>query len=492
MHGVTTTTDEARSVPATGQLPLGWTMTRVSQSIRIIDYRGRTPPFAESGIPHLRSSNIRHGRIVWTGLAYVTEAAFVEFMTRGLPEDGDVLFTTEAPMGEVAMAPLERFSVAQRLMILRPSREIFVPRFLMFQLMSPQFQSQLRYRGTGSTVTGVSSRNFQPLKLVVAPLAEQHRIVNEIEKHFTRLDAGVVSLKRVQTALKRYRASVLKSACEGRLVPTEAELARQESRSYEAGQQLLARLSKQRRVQWESCNLSKLKGSGKKTISDDWKAKFILPERLDSSLLPPLPEGWCWGSLSELSWNSSYGTSIKCSYDQTGPPVLRIPNVEKGRLDLTDLKFAPPTELVSAGEELKVGDVLIIRTNGSRNLIGRSAVIRQNLATASTYASYLIRFRLASIPPLADWIGAIWDSAWIRSWIERRAATSAGQHNINMSVLGSLPIPLAPAAEQERIVAEVERRLSLIEGLETAVTANLQRAERLRQSILHRAFTGNL
>ena len=91
---------------------------------------------------------------------------------------------------------------------------------------------------------------FRLLPFPVPPLDEQQRIVAEIEKQFTRLDAGVASLKRVQIALKRYRASVLKAACEGRLVPTEAELARKENRSYETGEQLLQRILKERREKW--------------------------------------------------------------------------------------------------------------------------------------------------------------------------------------------------------------------------------------------------
>ncbi|MFY4727575.1 restriction endonuclease subunit S [Nitrospira sp. BLG_2] len=83
-------------------------------------------------------------------------------------------------------------------------------------------------------------------------------------------------------------------------------------------------------------------------------------------------------------------------------------------------------------------------------------------------------------------------SFFFRQWIEQRAATSAGQHNISMTVLATLPIPLPPAAEQNQIVAEVERGLSVIDELEAAVEANLTRAERLRQSVLAQAFSGSL
>jgi len=171
--------------------------------------------------------------------------------------------------------------------------------------------------------------------------------------------------------------------------------------------------------------------------------------------------------------------------------VLRIPNIAGGRIDLSDLKFAGMDDHIEFGDELAPGDLLIIRTNGSKNLIGRSAVVRTKLDRVTSYASYLIRFRLFDSPTLFDWVGTIWDVSFLRAWIEQRAATSAGQHNISMSVLSTIPVPLPPLAEQTRIVAEVERRLSVVDELETVVTANLQRAARLRQSILQRAFSRN-
>ena len=108
-----------------------------------------------------------------------------------------------------------------------------------------------------------------------------NEIVAEIEKQFTRLEAGVAGLRRVQANLKRYRAAVLKAACEGKLVPTEAELARQEGRSYETGAQLLERILTERRQKWNG------------------KGKYKEPAKPDMANLPPLPEGWTWASLGK-------------------------------------------------------------------------------------------------------------------------------------------------------------------------------------------------
>ena len=136
------------------------------------------------------------------------------------------------------------------------------------------------------------------------PLDEQQRIVAEIEKQFTRLDAGVGSLKRVQTALKRYRASVLKAACEGRLVPTEAELALKENRSYETGEQLLQRILEERRKKWNG------------------KGKYKEPSSAQNLVdLPQLPKGWTWTRLEQLS-GSTFGGLTK---NPGSIPELRRP-----------------------------------------------------------------------------------------------------------------------------------------------------------------------
>lgn len=326
-----------------------------------------------------------------------------------------------------------------------------------------------------STAIPSLSRDDYNARKIAYPerLETQRQIVAEIEKQFTRLDAGVAALRRVQANLKRHRAAVLKAACEGHLVPTEAELAGAEGRAFETGERLLARILADRRKNWHG------------------RGKYKEPAAPDTTSLMPLPEGWAWASLEQLAWSSSYGTSTKCNYDNAGPPVLRIPNITAGRIDASDMKFAGSDFSIADGEELASGDLLIIRTNGSRDLIGRSTVVKAEPERSTSYASYLIRFRLWKSRVLFDWIGAVWDVPFLRGWVEQRAATSAGQHNISMSVLSGMPIPLPSLAEQTRIVAEVERRLSVIEELEASVAANLQGATRLRQSILQRAFTTN-
>jgi type I restriction enzyme S subunit len=165
------------------------------------------------------------------------------------------------------------------------------------------------------------------------PLAspnEQSRIVAEIEKQFTRLDASVAALKRVQANLKRYRAAVLKAACEGRLVPTEAELARKEGRSYETAEQLLARILKERRAKWEAEQLARMHASGKRPKDGDYK-NYRPPAMPETSNLPSLPVGWNWAlfdGLAEIKAGITKGQQRRATDVLRSIPYLRVANVQ--------------------------------------------------------------------------------------------------------------------------------------------------------------------
>ncbi len=334
------------------------------------------------------------------------------------------------------------------------------------------YLNSISYAGlvAGTTRLKLTQAAMRQIRVPIAPWHVMETVVAEIEKPFSRLDEAVANLQRVKSNLKRYKAAVLKAAVEGRLVPTEAELARREGRSYETAANLRNPTRKPRRSQWKG------------------KGKYKEPAEPETTDLPKKPEGWVWASLDEIAWDAGYGTSQKCSYENAGPAVLRIPNVQNGSLDLGDLKFAPTTFEVAASDEVKVGDMLVIRTNGSKSLIGRAAVVLANPTRAISFASYLIRFRLVAMDTLPSWVSVVWQTNRSRSWIESRAATSAGQHNISMSVLATAMVPIPPLAEQHRIVAEVDRRLSLIREIEAEVDANLKRAERLRSSVLSKVF----
>ena len=193
--------------------------------------------------------------------------------------------------------------------------------------------------GKGGAQSNISQEIIRDLKFPLAPLAEQQRIVAEIEKQFTRLEAGVAALRRVQANLKRYRAAVLKAACEGRLVPTEAELnksgsgvpplglgkKRQDAAStFETGEALLARILTERRQNWQG------------------RGQYKEPATPDTNKLTPLPAGWAWAMLDalvEIKGGITKDQNRKHIAPTRSVPYLRVANVQRGYIDLTEVNY---------------------------------------------------------------------------------------------------------------------------------------------------------
>ncbi|MGC3958424.1 MAG: restriction endonuclease subunit S [Verrucomicrobiota bacterium] len=350
-----------------------------------------------------------------------------------------------------------------------PDVEKIDRKFLWYRVNDERF-----WERSGSAQPFVVVRKTFERDFLLPPLPEQGRIVSEIEKQFTRLEAGVAALRRVQANLKRYRAAVLKAACEGQLVPTEAELQKSEGRGqkqFESGEQLLKRILAERRKNWTG------------------RGQYKEPAAPDTANLPTLPEGWKWASVEQLAALVQYGSSAKTSENDTGIPVLRMGNIDDGKLVFDKLKYLPKAHDEFPELLLQKGDLLFNRTN-SAELVGKTAVFRGTPEPCS-FASYLIRVRLCAgcVPDLvAYYINSVFGRAWIAGCVSQQV----GQANVNGTKLQALAIPLPPLAEQTRIVAEVERRLSVVEEMESVVSANLQRATRLRQSVLQKAFTGGL
>ena len=331
-----------------------------------------------------------------------------------------------------------------------------------------------------TAIPGLNRDDYGDLRIALAPLPEQRRIVAEIEKQFSRLDASVEALKRAQVNLKRYRSSVLKAACEGKLVPTEAELARDEGREYEPADRLLDRILVERRVQWAS--------------QPKRRGKYKEPAAPDTSALPELPVGWVWataGQLASFEPNSitdgPFGSNLKTShYTDEGPRVIRLQNIGDGQF--VDAFAHISWEHYRSLEKHKVepGD-LVIASLGQK--LPRSCIIPSTVGPAIVKAD-CIRLRTANSVVFAEYLNIPLNADNTR----RRAAGiihGVGRPRLSLREIKRLSLPLPPLAEQRRIVAEVERRLSIIQQAEAAVETSLKRAERMRQSILKQAFSAN-
>ncbi len=211
--------------------------------------------------------------------------------------------------------------------------------------------------------------------------------------------------------------------------------------------------------------------------------------QLEHALRIRATEGHPLTNLGSLVSHIRYGTSVRCTADADGPPVLRIPNVRGGEIDTTDLKFAtkPASELGDCITE--EGDLLFVRTNGSRELIGRVAVVNEDAQFA--FASYLIRARPSErLDP--QWAAMALSTPALRADLEARAASTAGQYNLNIQSLRSLEIPLPPLDEQRRLVRVARDEIAAAATVLSETRKADATALALVAAVLEKGFRGEL
>ncbi|MDP1947273.1 MAG: restriction endonuclease subunit S [Nitrospirota bacterium] len=329
---------------------------------------------------------------------------------------------------------------------------------------------QLVRKDRSTAVPGLSRDDYNATEVLVPELDQQRLVVAELEKQFSRLDEAVANLKRVKANLKRYKAAVLKAAVEGKLT----EEWRKQHPEVEPASKLLERILAERQESWQS------------------KKKVKEPFEVDTAILPLLPKGWIWASLEAISEAIGGFAFESKKFTATGFQVLKMANIRMGRIDVSQRpSFIQDVDAdVVAKYGLIDGD-LVVTLTGTRKKqdYGYVAVIRHE-------KGLLLNQRIARLRPadgvLPQFLALALQSEDYRNRFFDYETGNVGQGNVGMGAVTKVPILLAPLAEQEQIVAEVERRLSVIDELEVAVQANLTRADRLRQSILSQAFSGQL
>ena len=463
------TSSETLDLP---RLPPGWCWSTMSQAcLKIQDGTHFSPKnqHAQGKYRYITAKNVKPSGLDLGDVSFLSEADHRVIYKRCDPQKGDILLVKDGVnTGDAALNTLnEEFSLLSSVCLLRPRPELISSHFLRYFLLSPTGYRLLTGQMTGTAIKRIVLRRIKDSPVPIAPMSEQQLIVAEIEKQFSRLDEAVALFKRTKANLKRYKAAILKAAVEGKLT----EEWRKAHPDIEPASKLLERILAERRAKWKE------------------KGKYKEPIAPDTNDLPSLPKGWTWATVEQLSTLVQYGSSEKTREDAVGVPVLRMGNIEDGRLQLDSLKYLPKNHDEFPELFLRDGDILFNRTN-SAELVGKTAVYKGK-PTPCSFASYLIRVRLAQgcVP---DLLAYFINSVFGRTWIAQVVSQQVGQANVNGTKLQALGIPLPPVDEQGQIVSEVERRLSIIDELEATVEANLTRADRLRQSVLGKAFSGKL
>lgn len=460
--------DAFPTVPATEALEVvrGVTYDKASSS---------TAP-VEGHVPILRAGNIADGQLDTSSDLVFVPPVFVREDQYLKP--GDIVMATSsgsiAVVGKTGLLRVPwRGSFGAFCACLRP-RPGWNPAFVAYYLQTLGIRRTLSECARGVNINNLRRDHIESLHVPRATPDLQHRIVAVIETHFSRLEAAVASLTRAKANVKRARASVLKAAVEGRLVPTEAALARAEGRDYEPASVLLERILAERQAAW---------------VASGARGKHKEPVAPETERLSELPEGWCWASMDALA--QVVGGITKDSKQTSGRsvPYLRVANVQRGRLDLTEVKTITAPESKIEALRLQRGDVLL-NEGGDRDKLGRGWIWQGEIAEC-IHQNHVFRARL-------------WTPAFDSRYLSHYANTEGDRYflnegkqttnlaSISLSKVKALPVALPPIAEIPRILAEVDRRLSVLDALDESLDINLARCARLRQAVLKRAFESRL
>lgn len=346
-------------------------------------------------------------------------------------------------------------------------------------------------RKGGTTVHSIEMPSLVAFELPIPPTNEQRRIVEKIEAMFERIDKGIENLRGAKATLALYRQSLLKSAFEGKLT---ADWRAQNADKLEAPKTLLARIQKQREARYKSAlddwqtALAEWRAGGEvgRKPGKPSRPRDMTAKTVDMGLL-----GWATIPLGLMIDTPAYGTSKKCDYNGGAHGVLRIPNVGSGRIDATDLKSANFDEGEIEQYSLIEGDILTVRSNGSLSAVGKPAIISAK-DVGYLFAGYLIRLRAVPGSLVPQYLAYLMTEPHIRGQIEEKAKSTSGINNISAKELQDLNVPVCSPAEQAEITRILDTCLTAADRMEAEIDAALSRADALRQSILKRAFAGNL
>jgi len=388
--------------------------------------------------------------------------------------EGDVIFAKITPCMENGKAAIARnlenglgFGSTE-FHVLRPTPAVlagYVYHFIRQESFRRDAQSEM----TGSVGQKRVPVDFlEKTEIPLPPLPEQTRIVAKIEAFFTQVNAARDRLTKVPKILKRFRQSVLAAACSGRLTEDWREKYPNPDSVVEAIEAI------RKRREATSTSLAQ---------KEKIRQIYTYADENDSS---ELPESWRFVALNKLCESFDYGTSAK-SQVSGRVPVLRMGNIQNGRIDWSDLVFTSDEDEIQH-YLLQSNTVLFNRTN-SPELVGKTAIYRGE--RPAIFAGYLIR--AVTFPELdPQYLNLCLNTTYAREFCSRAKTDGVSQSNINAQKLGTFEVPYCPLKEQQEIVRRVEDLFKLAEMIEKRVEGATKRVEKLTQAILAKAFRGEL
>ena len=465
------------------ELPEGWVETDVGSLMSLIQYGHTAAASARATGPRfLRITDIQDGRVDWDTVPSCDMT--VEEQEKYRLRPGDLVFArTGATTGKSYLIRTPPDAVFASYLIRLRTTQGIDPAFVYWFFQSASYWSQISKGKRGVGQPNVNATILASLQAPVAPSSEQHRIVAELDELFYEFDAGVAALERAQAKLKRYRASVLKAAVEGKLT----EEWRRKNPPDERGEELLRRILVERRNRWEEEQLAKFNAKGQKPPKN-WQQKYKEPVEPNTSELPELPEGWCWATVDQITAGnrtSAYGVLKPGPEIPGGIPLVRVGNIRNGVVSGQLKRIAPEVASRYGRTRLRGGELLITLVGA----IGRTAVVPSELSGVNTA-------RAVGVVPISSMLDPRWIELWFRSPLERHRmigkAHEVARKTLNLEDVRNATVALPPASELDAILLAVEQTERGLTPTVEHMKESVSFSGALRQSILKRAFEGRL
>ena len=464
-------------------LPKGWAISSVGEVATYQNGRAFKPSeWVSEGVPIIRIQNLNDANANYNFSDKEHEDKFrVKY--------GDLLYAWSATLGAYIWRGQDAWLNQH---IFKVNHTKVIDQLFLYYALT-HITDELYNKSHGTGMVHITKGKFEETRFRLPPLNEQYRIVARVEELFSELNKGVESLKTAREQLKVYRQAVLKHAFEGKLTEQWRE---RNKHKLETTVQLLARIKKERekRYQEQLEQWSSAVGiweMGSKMGKKPSKPRKIKPlTQLQDNVrttLPNIPASSTWGKVAWMTCGVEYGTSAKSS-KSGNMPVLRMGNIQNGKLDWDDLAFTSDDEEIEK-YSLIYGDVLFNRTN-SPELVGKTAIYRGE--RPALFAGYLIRVNHIQSIVDSHYLNLFLNSSLAKHYGNSVKTDGVNQSNINGEKLKGYPFPYCSLAEQQEIVSVLDEKLSLTDQLLQVIDLELFKSNILRQSILKQAFSGQL
>ena len=485
------------------QLPTGWTEARLEELVTLlrgVSYKKQdaTSKPASGRIPILRATNI-DGELDFNDLVYVPSGNVSRVQLLNV---GDIVIAASSGSRHVvgkaaALAMPWVGSFGAFCYALRP-HEQKTANYLSLFLQSSRYRRHIFGLSAGVNINNLRREHIERVPIPVAPLNEQRRIASKIGELFSELDKGVESLMTARAQLQAYRQAVLKDAFEGKLTTQWRE---ENKDRLETVKQLLARVERER----ESCYQQQLKDwniAVKIWVEEDKPGRkppkprkpqifeAIRSEEVDG--LPNIPKTWCLVRLSQIAQVGT-GMSVSAARTLEDPlevPYLRVANVQRGFLDLSEIKSMTIERSQLDRLQLKDWDVLF-NEGGDRDKLGRGWIWQSQIAPCITQ-NHVFRASLFIASENNSKLISYWANAFGRQYFEQQGKQTTNLASINKTVLSRFPVPLVPPEEQKKLCEQIEKSMTIVDSQEKKIESVLGITDLLRQSILNNAFSGEL